>query len=190
MLLVAWKEGVLGSLQLPQAALSGQEGVSVFYLYGTGHSHPHTCRCPCPLCWRLCCCGTSGNPAWCCLCNSPQTACSCLFHCSGWIAGIGRSVCYLPSPAQNRGEEISPGRTVRKRLQHPWLCTCIFTVSHCRNCSVKAKELSRAKHETCKPYLSWYYTICRKPDVQLLHSISLYQCAASGNFFPLWNSDF
>lgn len=183
MLLVAQKEGVLGSLKLTQAAVSGQEGVCVFYLYGTGHSHPHTCHCPCPSCWRPCCCGTAGNPALCSQCNSPQTAGSCLFHCSGWIAGIGHSVCYLPSPAQNRGEEISPIRMVMKRLQHPWLYTYIFTISDCRNCSFKAKELSRAKHETSKSYLHWYCTICRKPDVQFLHSISLCQCAASSNFF-------
>lgn len=108
------------------------------YLCGTGRSHPRTCRYLCPLCWRLCCCGTSGSHVLCCLCSSPQTDGSCLIRCSGWIAYIVRSVCYLPSPVINSEEEIIPIRMDTKRLHGLYLYTvhlaCPFSVLFYESC--------------------------------------------------------
>lgn len=108
------------------------------YLCGTGRSHPRTCRYLCPLCWRLCCCGTSGSHVLCCLCSSPQTDGSCLIRCSGWIAYIVRSVCYLPSPVINSEEEIIPIRMDTKRLRGLYLYTvhlaCPFSVLFYESC--------------------------------------------------------
>ena len=87
------------STNYPDSSLRTGRCLYMLYLYGTGHSHPRTCHCPCPLCWRLCCCGTLGSHALCCQCSSPQKDDSYLIRCSGWIAYIVHSVCYLPSPA-------------------------------------------------------------------------------------------
>lgn len=107
-----------------QSLVCSTSSLGAVYLYGTGHSHPRTCRYLCPLCWRLCCCGTSGSHVLCCQCSCPQKDGSCLIHCSGWTACIVRSVCYLPSPVINSEEEIIPIRMVTERL-----CgLCLYTV--------------------------------------------------------------
>lgn len=154
-----------------QSLVCSTSSLGAVYLYGTGRSHPHTCRYLCPLCWRLCCCGTSGSHVLCCQCSCPQKDGSCLIHCSGWTACIVRSVCYLPSPVINSEEEIIPIRMVTERL-----CgLCLYTVHVASLFSVlsyesspsqeqvdgtkKAKKLSRAKYHVSKS-LHWYQTVC------------------------------